>query len=164
MRINATHSVSPFVLAAVGVAALCVFAGSALAGQASETTEVSPAAVKQLVQAELVLGLVLLLLLGFAAYRGKNKCAEVRGLGLPRGSVRSVLALFIVGSTINFLLFGAGIAGNNFSEVVAALGTLSASVVGFYFGGRTAASPPKPGKGSKGANRAGDPGNQQGPQ
>ena len=108
MRINTAYSVSPFVLAAVGLATLCVFAGSAFAGQAPETTEVSPAAVKQLVQAELVLGLVLLLLLGFAAYRGKNKRAEVRGLGLPRGSVRSVLALFIVGSTINFLLFGAG--------------------------------------------------------
>ena len=74
---------------------------------------------------------------------GRAKPSEKRGLGLPRGSIRGMLALLIVGSTINFLLFGAEVAGESFGEVAGVLGALSASVIGFYFGGRTATSPPK---------------------
>ncbi|MXW70799.1 MAG: hypothetical protein F4Z74_05020 [Acidobacteria bacterium] len=60
-----------------------------------------------------------------------------------------MLAIVIVGSTINFLLFGSEVAGDGFSEVVAALTTLSGSVIGFYFGGRTAAPPPDNNQGGK---------------
>lgn len=94
-----------------------------------------------LVAGEIVVLAVLLLLLLLAWRRGEDNPAENRGLGLPRGSVRSALALLIVGSTINFVLFGAGVAGDAFGEVAGTLGALSAAVVGFYFGGRTAAPP-----------------------
>lgn len=89
-----------------------------------------------------VLVAVLLGLFVLAWRRGQENPAENRGLGLPRGSVRSALALLIVGSTINFILFGAAVAGDSFGEVAGTLGALSAAVVGFYFGGRTAAPPP----------------------
>ena len=93
------------------------------------------------VQAALLL-VVFLGLPALALWRGHQNSEQLRGLGLPRGSLRGMLALFIVGSTINFLLFGAKLVGDHFGEVIAALGTLSASVLGFYFGGRTASSPP----------------------
>lgn len=73
---------------------------------------------------------------------GRNQPAERRGLGLPRGSVRSMLALLTVGSTVNFLIFGAEACEENFSEILAVLSTLSGSVLGFYFGGRTATPQP----------------------
>jgi len=129
----------------IGVVVISVLAGvpeDLYAGQAPEQTVVSKD-FGALVWAECVLALVLVVLLVLAWFRGKGTCSEIRGLGLPRGSVRSALALMIVGSTINFLLFGSAVAGEHFSEVVAALGTLSASVVGFYFGGRTAAPVPE---------------------
>ena len=101
------------------------------------------AAIRRLLIVEIALiGAVLVLLPGIALWRGKTEPGELRALGLARGSVRSMLALLIVGSTINFLLFGSEVAGDSFSEVVAALGTLSASVLGFYFGGRTATKNP----------------------
>lgn len=43
-----------------------------------------------------------------------------------------MLALLVVGSTVNFLLFGAEATTTNFSEVMAALSTLSGSIIGFY--------------------------------
>jgi len=96
-----------------------------------------------LMWAEIVLAfLVLFMLPLFFWVRGRTRHETSRGLGLPRGSVRSMLALLIVGSTINALLFGSEPAGDHFGEVIAALTTLSGSVMGFYFGGRTAAPHP----------------------
>lgn len=86
--------------------------------------------------------LVLGVLPGIYGWRGRAQHQSTRGLGLPRGSVRSMLAILIVGSTINMLLFGAEHTGNHFGQVMAALTTLSGSVMGFYFGGRTAAPHP----------------------
>jgi len=131
-----------FVIGVVVMSVLAGVPGDLYAGQALEQTGVSKN-LGSLVWAECVLALVLVTLLALAWKRGGSHSVEIRGLGLPRGSVRSALALMIVGSTINFLLFGSAVAGEHFSEVVAALGTLSASVVGFYFGGRTAAPAPE---------------------
>ncbi len=101
---------------------------------------------KELMWAEIALvAVVFLILPGFFWCCGRKGPHQARGLGLPRGSVRSMLALLIVGSTVNFFVFGSAAAGEHFTEVMAALGTLSGSVIGFYFGGRTAAPhPPHP--------------------
>ena len=62
--------------------------------------------------------------------------AKLKGLALPQGSVRSMLALTIIGSFVILLVFGgyAQTANDNFSEVVAALTGIAGTVVGFYFG------------------------------
>ena len=74
---------------------------------------------------------------------GDSADDQRRGLGLPRGSVRGMLAFLIVGSTINFLTFGSTVlTGEIFRQVLATLSTLSAAVIGFYFGGRAAAKDP----------------------
>ena len=114
------------------------------AGPGTSGPDMKWTATKQLAAVELALVLVVLLGLPMLAHGRKNgDPKEIRGLGLPRGSVRSMLALLIVGSTINFFLFGSQVADDSFDQVVAALGTLSASVIGFYFGGRTATPAPK---------------------
>ena len=106
--------------------------------------------IKPLFVAELVLILIVFVGLPLLSWLiGRGNGAELRGLNLPRSSVRSMLALFIVGSSVNFLLFGSAAVGDtSFDQVMAGLGTLSGAVVGFYFGGRTAASPPEK-RGSK---------------
>ena len=124
-------------------------------GVAAEPERPLPAdagsAVRRLLLVELaLLAIVLVGLPVFGWWIGKDRRVELRGLGLPRGSVRGMLALLVVGSTVNFLLFGSAAAGDNFSEIMAALGTLSGSVVGFYFGGRTASPPPGPNDGMDG--------------
>ena len=90
-----------------------------------------------------LLAVVLLVLPALSLSIGRTSPKELRGLGLPRGSVRSMLALVIVGSTVNFLLFGDALAGSHFTEMLTALSTLSAAVIGFYFGGRTATPLPQ---------------------
>jgi hypothetical protein len=67
---------------------------------------------------------------------GKEK---LRGLALPSGTVRSVLALLVVGGFILFAFTGRGIVGDNeqFTAVLAAWVTLTGAVTGFYFGSRT---------------------------
>lgn len=67
---------------------------------------------------------------------GKEK---LRGLALPNGTVRSVLALLVVGGFILFAFTGKGIVGDNeqFTAVLAAWVTLTGAVTGFYFGSRT---------------------------
>lgn len=63
---------------------------------------------------------------------------KLKGLNLPAGSVRSMIALLIVGSFVNFLIFGGPVLGEYFDKILAAFGTLSGSVIGFYFGNRSA--------------------------
>ena len=123
-----------------GLRLIVLPAAAAGQGGAAESSPASGGAM--LLIGQVVLVAILLGLLVLAWRRGEENPAENRGLGLPRGSVRSALALLIVGSTVNFLLFGARVAGDAFGEVTGTLGALSAAVVGFYFGGRTAAPPP----------------------
>jgi hypothetical protein len=63
---------------------------------------------------------------------------KLRGLALPSGTVRSVLALLVVGGFILFAFTGRGIVGDNeqFTAVLAAWVTLTGTVTGFYFGSR----------------------------
>ena len=68
--------------------------------------------------------------------------SELRGLNLPRGSVRSMLALLVVGSFIIVLVLGGPVLEDNFEEIVTAFGTLSGSIIGFYFAHRGAAPLP----------------------
>ena len=92
--------------------------------------------------------LVLLVLIGAPYYanwarRSDESSKSLRGLNLPRGSVRAMLALLIVGSFINILVFGADVFPNHFEQVITAFGTLAGAVVGFYFGGRQASPAPE---------------------
>lgn len=75
----------------------------------------------------------------------KKRDAGRRAFNLPRGSIRAMLALFSIGSFVNVLALGPGtIPDQYFDQVVTAFGTLSGTILGFYFGGRTANPPPSP--------------------
>jgi hypothetical protein len=81
-----------------------------------------------------VLTLVILLMYGIAAFR---QGVKNQPLGVPEGSVRSILAMLIVGGFLIFLFFGSGTPlGDNFDKVLAAYAALVGSVTGFYFGTR----------------------------
>ena len=67
---------------------------------------------------------------------------ELRGLNLPRGSLRGILALATIGSFVNVMVLGGPALGDNFDSVLAAFGTLTGSIVGFYFGTRGATPSP----------------------
>lgn len=69
--------------------------------------------------------------------------SELRGLNMPRGSIRGILALLVVGSFLNVLVLGGPVLGNSFQNVVPAFGALTGSIIGFYFGSRTGAPSPK---------------------
>ena len=92
--------------------------------------------------------LVGLVLIGAPIYakwarRTDESSKSLRGLNLPRGSVRAMLALLIVGSFVNILVFGAAVFPDHYDQVITAFGTLAGSVIGFYFGGRQASPPPE---------------------
>ena len=69
---------------------------------------------------------------------GEISASDLKGLALPQGSVRSMLALAVVGTFLIFLIFGApAVASGNdskFTEIIAALTGISGTVIGFYFG------------------------------
>ena len=72
-----------------------------------------------------------------ACFKSRSgQSAPLKGLNLPEGSVRAMLALLIVGSFVNILLFGARLTGDHYEQVVTAFGTLAGAVTGFYFAGR----------------------------
>ncbi len=70
--------------------------------------------------------------------KSPNDLPKRKGLNLPAGSVRSMIALLVVGSFVNFLIFGESVLATHFDKILAAFGTLSGSIIGFYFGNRSA--------------------------
>lgn len=72
----------------------------------------------------------------------ENNKEELRGLNLPRGSIRAILALLAVGSFVNVLVLGAPALGDHFDSILAAFGTLTGAMTGFYFANRSATTPP----------------------
>ncbi len=82
---------------------------------------------------------VLVILPGYSICKSRqSNNQDLKGLSLPQGSVRSMLALAIVGSFVIFLIFG-GMAyessdSSRFTEIIAALTGIAGTVIGFYFG------------------------------
>ena len=78
------------------------------------------------------------------AKRGSGASANLKGLNLPEGSIRAMLALMSVGSFIIVLVLGHGVTEmkDNYDQVVTAFGTLTGAIIGFYFGNRGSTSPP----------------------
>ena len=59
-------------------------------------------------------------------------------LGLPKGSVRSLLAISVIGSFLITMALGPlFIAHNTLSIVIAGLTGIVGSIIGFYFGSRS---------------------------
>ena len=91
-----------------------------------------------------VVVLVLLPLYSFCVAKwGSGGNSNLKGLNLPEGSIRGMLALMSVGSFIIVLVLGHGIPEmkDHFDQVVTAFGTLTGAVIGFYFGNRGSTSP-----------------------
>lgn len=85
----------------------------------------------------ILLFLVLIALPMYSIWKAKtSNNVTLKGLALPQGSVRSMLALTVVGSFVIFLVFGGAALpnGTRFTEIVAALTGIAGTVVGFYFG------------------------------
>lgn len=61
---------------------------------------------------------------------------ELKGLGLPAGSVRSMLALLTVGVFVVVATYGRAALGAEYERVLTTLATLAGPVLGFYFGSR----------------------------
>ena len=92
-----------------------------------------------------VVVLVLMPIYSFCAAKwGSGASANLKGLNLPEGSIRAMLALMSVGSFIIVLVLGHGVAEmeDNFDQVVTAFGTLTGAIIGFYFGNRGSTPPP----------------------
>ena len=62
----------------------------------------------------------------------------LKGLNLPEGSVRAMIAIAIIGSFLIILSIGPLVFKNSdhFNTILAAFGSLSGAVLGFYFGSR----------------------------
>lgn len=94
-----------------------------------------------LMWAGIVLLLIVLILLPILATwaqvkeQGKERI-PLKGLGLPAGSVRAMLALLTVGSFVVVATFGQSALGSDYERVLTTLATLAGPVLGFYFGSR----------------------------
>ena len=89
--------------------------------------------------------LVLMPLYSFCAAKwGSDASENLKGLNLPEGSIRAMLALMSVGSFIIVLVLGHDVAEmkDNYDQVVTAFGTLTGAIIGFYFGNRGSTPPP----------------------
>ncbi len=86
-----------------------------------------------------ILYIAVVLAAGFLCTRFRSDGAEsakLKGMNLPEGTIRSMLALIIIGSFVIFLVLGSEL--KNFESVVTAFGTLAGAVLGFYFAHRGA--------------------------
>ena len=88
--------------------------------------------------------LLVIVLVGYplwAKHRPPADPAPPRGLNLPKGSVRSMLALVSVGSLVVVATFGVEtLDADQYQRVVTMLATLAGPILGFYFGSRGAES------------------------
>ena len=75
-------------------------------------------------------------LMVFLKYKTNNiKQASLKGLNLPQGSVRSMIAIAIVGSFLITLSLGPlAIDKEQLDVIFTAFGSLSGAIIGFYFG------------------------------
>ena len=90
-----------------------------------------------IVEGAWIVFLLLLVVLAKCRNRfGVSTPVELRGLNLPSGSVRAILALFSVGSFVIVMVFGGPALGTYYDMVLAAFGSLTGSIIGFYFGNR----------------------------
>ncbi len=107
-------------------------------GAAENVAQAAASNIWPLVVAEAILLLIALVALPlYAAWKAQaRQDLPLKGLALPEGSVRSMLALTVVGSFVVFLVFG-GVSlpsETRFTEVVAALTGIAGTIIGFYFG------------------------------
>ncbi len=90
-----------------------------------------------LVAEGILLVLTLVILPMYAIWKARSLDIDaLKGLALPQGSVRSMLALTVIGSLVVFLVFGGAALPNStrFTEIVAALTGIAGTIIGFYFG------------------------------
>ena len=83
------------------------------------------------------------LCLGWCVGKKTDKPLEgTKGLYLPEGSIRAMLALAIVGAFIVVVVLGPMVDGlkESFDKILAAFSALTGAVTGFYFGNRGGAS------------------------
>lgn len=87
--------------------------------------------------------LVLLVLPLHGRCSGQNaNASNLRGLGLPSGSIRGMIALLVIGSMVNFLLFiGPCLSEDRFDSVLDTFTTVSVAVIAFYFANRSSTNP-----------------------
>ena len=92
--------------------------------------------------AEAVLLIMVLLVLPLHGRCGNQNASNSRGLGLPSGSIRGMIALLVIGSMINFLLFmGPCLGKDRFDSVLNTFTTVSVAVIAFYFANRSSTKP-----------------------
>ena len=71
----------------------------------------------------------------FCWFKKQNQPAPLKGLNLPQGSVRAMIAIGIIGSYLITLSVGAFLIEKElFNIILTAFGSLSGAVIGFYFG------------------------------
>ena len=98
---------------------------------------------RELIWAEgLLLAVVLLVMPLYAVWackqHGPGTVPKLKGLGLPEGSIRGMLAIMSVGSFVILLVLGPAAPEMKefFDKALAAFGTLTGAIIGFYFGNR----------------------------
>ena len=98
---------------------------------------------RELIWAEgLLLAVVLLVMPLYAVWASKQQdpgtVPKLKGLGLPEGSIRGMLAIMSVGSFVILLVLGPAAPEMKefFDKSLAAFGTLTGAIIGFYFGNR----------------------------
>lgn len=89
--------------------------------------------------------LLVIVLIGYPLlarfWRLPSSPAPPRGLNLPQGSVRSMLALTSVGTLVVVATFGAhAFTAEQYERVITVLSALAGPILGFYFGSRHAES------------------------
>ncbi len=88
----------------------------------------------------ILIGYPIISLLFFKYIKNGSDIPKLKGLGLPEGSIRGMIAISIIGSFLMALIFGLlsnCISSDKLSTVLTGFGSLSGAVIGFYFGSRS---------------------------